>query len=73
MIYKQIEEELKNARKKYPAFHSNHEGFAVIKEEIDELWDFIKTSKSIHADSTMKAECIQIAAMAVKFIEDLYK
>ncbi len=73
MIYEQVKEEVKSAREKYPAFHSTHEGFAVIKEEVDELWDFIKATKFTGADDSMKAECIQIAAMAIRFIEDLYK
>lgn len=29
--------ELKKANKKFPKFNSRHEGYAVIKEEVDEL------------------------------------
>jgi hypothetical protein len=67
-----IQTEVDRARTLYPKFHSLHEGYGVLLEEVDELWDMIKTSKLITADDRMKAEAIQIAAMAVRFIEDLY-
>ena len=66
-----IEAELDEAKAKYMGFNSNHEGYAVILEELDELWDIIKASKLTSADGRMKKECIQIAAMAIRFIEDL--
>lgn len=67
-----IVDELYKANKSYPAFHSTHEGYAVIKEEVDELWDEIKTSKSVNANELMANEAVQVAAMAIKFIENLY-
>ena len=36
-IYEEIEQEIKDAREKFPAFHSQHEAYAVILEELDEL------------------------------------
>lgn len=65
-----VASELDEAKSKYPPFHSNHEGYAVLKEELDELWDEIKLSKSIKANEKMIKECVQIAAMALRFIED---
>ena len=53
----------------YPMFHSTHEGYAVIKEEVDELWDFIKASKSVKASPEQREEIIQIMAMCIKFLE----
>lgn len=35
-IQKLVNEELEEANKKYPLFHSDHEAYAVIKEEIEE-------------------------------------
>ena len=56
---------------KYPSFHSTHEGYAVIDEEVDELWELVKKNKGMAGNAEMKAECIQIAAMAIRFICDL--
>lgn len=72
-IFNNVEIELDSARLKYAEFHSLHEGYAVLKEEVDELLDLIKASKEIRADYKMKKECIQIMAMALRFIEDLYE
>lgn len=63
--------ELESAKAKYPDFHSNHEGYAVIKEELDELWDEIKKSKSVRGNERMRHEAIQVATMAVRFLTDL--
>ena len=71
-ILSQIESEVKRASELYPKFHSNHEGYAVIKEEVDELWDEIKKSKSITGNEKMQSELIQVAAMCVRFLNDLY-
>lgn len=72
-ILADVEKELESARSKYHNFHSLHEGYAVIAEELDELWDMIKKSKLIMADDRMRNECIQIMAMCLRFIEDLYE
>lgn len=67
-----IREELAAARKKFPKpLHSAHEGYAVILEEVDELWDEVKKKREDRSKRKMRDECIQIAAMAIKFIEDL--
>ena len=47
-------------------FHSTYEGYAVIKEELDELWDCIKSDKSGKPDVYQRAEIIQIMAMCLK-------
>jgi hypothetical protein len=40
---------------------------------VDELWDLVKRNKGIMADDRMRRECVQIAAMAVRFVCDLYR
>lgn len=66
--------EYRRARKLFPKFASGHEGYAVIKEELDELWDEIKESRdSRHINSKMVGECIQISAMCLAFVMDLQK
>lgn len=55
------------------SFHSTHEGYAVMKKEVDELWDEIRQTKiSDKATLFMVNEAVRVAATAIKFIEDLY-
>ena len=58
--------ELNEATKKFGSFHNTHEGYAVLKEEIDELWDEVKANNTENACK----EAIQVAAMAIRFIVD---
>ncbi|MFA5317168.1 MAG: hypothetical protein WC369_07100 [Dehalococcoidales bacterium] len=67
----EIKNEYESASLKYPAFHSTHEGYAVLKEEVDELWDGVKDNEGIMGNEALRKEAIQIAAMALRFIEDL--
>jgi hypothetical protein len=70
----EVQDELSRATTKFPPFHGYHEGYAVILEELDELWDEVK-KKSDKRDkeviALMRAEAIQIAAMALRFVVDL--
>jgi len=68
---KQIENEYLRATDLYPALHSNHEAYAVIKEEVDELWDAIKLNKEIKGNKQIRSELIQIGAMVVRYLNDL--
>lgn len=61
----EIEGEYHRAREKHRPMHSAHEGYAVLKEEVDELWDEIKAQSPNKA--RMLAEAIQVAAMALAF------
>ena len=45
-------------------FKSTHEGYAVIKEELEELWEAVK--KDDYLNCVEEAE--QIGAMALKFL-----
>ncbi len=62
-------DELERATSKFGRFASGHEGYAIIKEELDELWDEIKDKK--HTNEAMRAEAIQVAAMAIRFVMDV--
>lgn len=41
-IEKDLRYELKKAESEFTEYNSAHEGYAIIKEEFDELWDEIK-------------------------------
>jgi NTP pyrophosphatase (non-canonical NTP hydrolase) len=62
--------ELEQARANWPKFNSAHEGFAVLREEVDELWEHVKTNQKRRDLAAMKKEAIQVAAMALRFAEE---
>ena len=55
---------------KFSEFNTPHEGYAVILEELDELWEEIKANSDKEA---LKKEAIQVGAMALRFIIDCCK
>lgn len=61
--------EVERATRMYGSFNSAHEGYAVLKEEVDELWDEIKNKRP--DNSLMEKEAIQVAAMAIRFVYDV--
>ena len=62
-----VREELRRAMEKFGPFHSPHEGYAIIKEELEETWDEIKAN-NLHSSCD---EAIQVAAMAMRYLFDL--
>ena len=67
-ILNEVVAEYDRAIKKFPRFNSGHEGYAVLKEEVDELWDAIKGN---YDKEFLREEAIQVAAMAIRFINDV--
>ncbi len=63
----EIMAEALSARKKFAAFNSTHEGWAVIAEELDEVWDEVRANNTELAI----AEAIQVGAMALRFVADM--
>lgn len=64
--------ELTRARGAYPTpMHGAHEGYAILAEEVDELWALVKEKQAKHRHSEMTAELVQIAAMAQRMAEDV--
>lgn len=63
-----VKNELIAARSRYGRFHGPHEAYGVLLEEVDEMWDDIKHNRPTDA----LKEAVQVAAMAISFITDLY-
>jgi len=55
----------------YDPFNSAHEGWSIIFEEVDELWDHVKMKQSKRDIGEMRKEAIQTAAMAIRFALDV--
>jgi len=69
VIFADIADELDRARNFHPDYHSAHEGYAVILEELDELWDEVK--KKAASKGRMREEALQVAVTAIRFIQDV--
>ena len=68
----QVALELDRARRKHEQpINSLHEGYAVIKEELDEFWQVVMMQTKDRDPAKLLEELIQIAAMAERCAEDL--
>ncbi len=74
-ILQKVLKEYDRAVELHGPFNSPHEGYAVILEELDELWAEVKINpkdidiKNFRRDR-MEEEAIQVAAMALRFLND---
>ena len=64
--YQLVREEFIRAYQRHGDFNSLHEGYAVLLEESDELWDIIK-HKRPDLDEVIN-EATQVAAMGIKML-----
>lgn len=55
----------------FPPFHSAHEGYAIILEELDELKAEVFVNQNRRDMYKMRKEAIQVAAMALRFVNDI--
>lgn len=69
-VANELIEELNRAISKHPhSFNSAHEGYAVLLEEVDELWmEVIRQEKNM---VVIRKEAIQVGAMAIRFVLDV--
>lgn len=72
-----IGESYKKARLKHAPMHSPHEGYAILLEEVDELWDEVKRwqppaslppQEYAARMAAMRKEALHVAAMALAFL-----
>ena len=73
-VLRQVDEEVCEAIEAFPPMNTAHEGWAIIKEELDELWEDVRRKNDGSdqgRDVDMRKEAIQVAAMAVRFILDV--
>jgi hypothetical protein len=59
--------EMVRARRIHPPYASCHEAYAVLKEEVDEMWDEIKANSE-----RIEEEAVQVAAVALTILIDCF-
>lgn len=65
-------QEYLRARQKHAPMHGAHEGYAVILEEVDELWDEVRGwQPNDKRKEAMRKEALQVAAMALAFMVEV--
>lgn len=67
----EVKREVETATANWLPFNSAHEGFAVLAEEVDELWAHVKTNQKRRDLVAMRKEAIQVAAMAIRFAAEV--
>lgn len=67
----EVAREADRAESMYPEFASAHEGYAILLEEMDELWVEVKRSPRERRPAEMRKEAVQVAAMALRFLADV--
>jgi len=63
--------ELKRAYSKHRDIGSLHEGYVVTLEEFEEFWEQVKMKRSERDLLKIRAELVQVAAMAIRTIVDV--
>lgn len=67
LVIADVLRELDLASCKFGPFPTSMHGYAVILEELDEMWAEIKQNNTNRA----REECVQVAAMAIRFLMDI--
>lgn len=71
-VAEQILDEVIRAKKMFPNnFVNQHEAYAVILEEVDELWDEIKKNQKNYDLDAQRKEATQAAAMLIRLLVEL--
>jgi NTP pyrophosphatase (non-canonical NTP hydrolase) len=63
-----INEEFIKAEKKHPPFTSAHEGYGVLMEEVEELFEEIRKREENRDYEAMAEEAAHVAAVAMRLI-----
>lgn len=69
-VMTEISAEFQRAVKDWPPYNSAHEGFAILLEETNELWQHVMVNQKKRDLEKMRKEAIQVAAVAIRFALD---
>ena len=67
----QVKDEVEKAQANFPKMRSLHEGYAILLEEVDGLWEAIKADRGAFNSLRIRGEAQQVAAEAIRFLMDL--
>jgi hypothetical protein len=70
-FHKLVKAELVKVRNMNNKIKSYHEGWAILFEEVDELWEEVRKKSTNRDKKNALLECVQIAAVAQRMAEDL--
>ena len=70
-LLSEIQWEVERSKMHGEKFASLHEAYAVILEELDEVWDIARRKRRDRDPTEIRKEMVQIAAMAVKTVKSL--
>ena len=59
------------SEKNGPAYHSMHEAYGVLLEELDEVWDIARMKREDRPRNLLRKELVQIAACAIRAIHSI--
>jgi NTP pyrophosphatase (non-canonical NTP hydrolase) len=59
------------AAARFDDYNSAHEGWAVMFEEVEELWEEVRKKKNARSLEAMRKEAMQVAATAIRFMAEL--
>lgn len=68
---RQIIPDYNQAILKNPPFNSPHEGWAVLKQGVDQLWEEVKKNKNSRSIESMRKEATFIGATVMRFLIEL--
>lgn len=66
-----IDDEVERAKVHGERFTSLHEAYAVILEELDEVWDICRQKRKDRDTAALRKELVQLGAMAVKALNSM--
>lgn len=66
----EVLDEYDQASRQHKPFNSAHEGFSILLEEVEELKAHVWVKRQNRDISEMRKEAVQVAAMALRFIND---
>ena len=64
-LWQELDDEIKRADAKYGPFHSTHEAYGVLAEEVAELLEAIRSNFANDIDE----EAMQVAAVAIRLVK----